>query len=224
MRRPRFIRPYGHSALLLEWEQRIDPEINQGVHRYAANIAELAGVEECVPAYASLLVIFNRNAISAYRLKELIFDSALLVASAPTCTAHRLPVCYEPAYAPDITEISRATGLTIDEVIDRHCNREYRVYMMGYRPGFGFLGETAAELAVPRRSTPRRRVPAGSVGLAGRQTGIYPGIAPGGWQLVGRCPLTMVNERGESRLRAGDSVTFYPICQEDFRKLTGMHP
>ncbi|CAH1001923.1 5-oxoprolinase subunit B [Neolewinella maritima] len=220
-RRPRYIRPFGTTALLLEWEQRIDPEISRSVTAYGARLRTLPGVTECVPAYASLLVCIATPGRAVDEIREAIYDLDVTPVATTTPFLHRLPVCYDLAFGPDLPAVAEHADCTTDEVIRRHTGRSYLVYFLGYQPGFGFLGEVAAGLEVPRRVSPRTRVPAGSVGLAGRQTGIYPTASAGGWQLIGGCPLPMLrcDSSDVTRLRAGDRVEFYAVTQEEYAQL-----
>jgi inhibitor of KinA len=219
LRLPRDIIPYGPTALLLHWEQLISPDINTAVHRYAAAIKQVQGVKECVPAYASLLVRFDAQQTTPYQLKELIFTLQPEEIEAAGIR-HEIPVCYEPSLAPDLLTAAETLELSTDELIGLHTNKDYLVYQLGYQPGFAFLGETDERLAINRRLSPRRSVPEGSVGLARRQTGIYPTSGPGGWQIIGRCPWPMLGDGDDwSRLQAGDQVRFYAIGPDEFHQL-----
>lgn len=214
---PRGITDYGPDALLLNWEPRISPEISSSVHTYAHWLSQHPAVVECIPAYASLLVRYARPRTTAYRLKEEIFSFTPAVDDTSTGIHHDLPVCYHPDYAPDLSDVVAALKTTVKTLIKRHTAVTYLVYQLGYQPGFGFLGETDERLAVNRRGTPRRAVPAGSVGLAGRQTGVYPTASPGGWQLIGRCPTPLLRAgRNATRLKAGDTVRFHAISPDEF--------
>ena len=215
VRMPRRILDYGPQALLLEWEQRIAPDINRSVLAYAAYIENLDGVVECVPAYASLLLRVDKNR-RAWR--ELLYDVRVPDPGPSPGTLHRLPVRYGGSHGPDLDEVAARTGLSVPEVIDLHTGQDYQVYLLGFRPGFGFLGQLPAPLEVARRVSPRPRVSAGSVGLAGRQTGVYPVDSPGGWQLIGHCPLPLLDSAGGARLQPGDRVRFFPIdsCTDNF--------
>ncbi len=225
MRLPRYIHAYGANALLLEWEQRIDPDINRGVHAYAAWFGQHPAVEECIPAYASLLLTFNGGRNTAYALHELITGSRPPEVPAVSNILHDVPVCYGGPYGPDLEEVAALCGLPSHQVIALHSAPEYLVYLLGFRPGFAFMGETDARLAVARRAAPRARVKGGAVGLAERQTGIYPTPSPGGWQLIGRCPLLLLEDAtATSRFRAGDRVRFYPVAAEEFRSLQSYPP
>ena len=211
-RLPRTVRPYGPTALLLDWEARIDPAISAGVHAYAAAVATLAGVHECVPAYASLLVRFDPDRTTGYALREAIYDLRPDSVAGPPGTLHRLPVRYGGSEGPDLAEVADALGLPPRRIVELHTSRDYRVYQLGYRPGFAFLGATPPGLDIPRRAEARPRLPAGSVGLAGRQTGVYPTPGPGGWRIIGHCPTPLLLAQPPYvLLRPGDRVRFYAI-------------
>lgn len=222
MRSPHNILPYGPDALLLNWEQRIDPAISAGVHAWAAAIGRHPAVRECVPAYASLLVRFAGPLITAYDLHEYILGLRPEENSQDGSFHHQLPVCYD---GPDLSEVAANLKLAPQDLIRLHADRDYLVYQVGFRPGFGFLGETAPELEIARRSTPRAHVPAGSLGIAGRQTGVYPSDSPGGWQLIGRCPYPLLREGNRpALLRAGDTVRFEPVSAAEFNDLLNSPP
>jgi inhibitor of KinA len=135
----------------------------------------------------------------------------------------RIPVCYEGGYAPDLEPVARQLGLAVQEVIDRHCARVYRVYMIGFLPGFPYLGTVDPRLEVPRKLQPVP-VAAGGVGIAGRQTGIYPLNSPGGWSIIGRTPVRLFDPQTDPpvRLQTGDRVEFYPISTEEFLQVIGL--
>ena len=130
----------------------------------------------------------------------------------------KIPVCYELPYALDLLELSKAKGLSVDKIIELHTSQTYKVYMLGFMPGFTFMGKIVPALACKRKLNPRLQVPASSVGIAGFQTGIYPTTSPGGWQILGRTPLKIFNPQKENPFlfQAGDEVTFYSITKETF--------
>jgi inhibitor of KinA len=127
---------------------------------------------------------------------------------------YELPVCYAPEFAPDGDWVGQVCRLGADELVELHTAVDYTVYFTGYRPGFSFLGPTHHRLRIGRRKSPRTAVPAGALGLADRQTGIYPTVSPGGWQLIGNCPLSMITAGGNARLEAGDRVRFVSISKD----------
>ncbi|MEL7162227.1 MAG: 5-oxoprolinase subunit PxpB [Bacteroidota bacterium] len=218
-RKPRTVLPYPPDALLLNWEQRISPAISSGVHAYAHALRQHPAVRECVPGYASLLVRYARPKITAYDLREFIFALNPLTEETGGIL-HEIPVCYADDFAPDLPTVAAAIALSPEEIIRLHTDVEYLVYQVGFRPGFAFLGQTDARLEIPRRTSPRRRVPAGTVGLAGRQTGIYPSESPGGWQLIGRCPWPLLRAGKDfCRFQAGDRVRFHSVSATEFAQL-----
>lgn len=225
LRLPRHIIDYGPAALLLNWEQKIAPEISQSVHTYASLLSEHPAVLECVPAYTSLLVRFSQPKITAYQLREFVFSLNPAGATKTKTIVHELPVCYHKEVAPDLQATAKLLKLSVKKLVGLHTSTTYLVYQLGFRPGFGFLGETPIELAVPRLESPRSQVPAGAVGLAGRQTGIYPTESPGGWRLIGRCPVPLIRTgRDIARLRPGDAVKFSPISLTEFRNFNSDIP
>ncbi|MBX6395501.1 MAG: 5-oxoprolinase subunit PxpB, partial [Alicyclobacillaceae bacterium] len=134
-----------------------------------------------------------------------------------------IPVCYGGEFGPDLAYVADYHGLTPERVIEIHSSTEYRVYMIGFAPGFPYLGGLSPELATPRKTSPRLTIPAGSVGIAGNQTGVYSVSTPGGWQIIGRTPLVLFRPdlHPPSLLKAGDRVRFYPISREEFTRWNG---
>lgn len=210
--------PFGDTALIVEFGNTIGLEINRRVMTLNEAIlkAKINGVEELVPTYRSLLVRYDPLKIS---YEQLVLSIKNLENTAEVLEAEVkgrkvvVPVVYGEEYGPDLSHVARVHGLTEAQVIKLHSGREYRVYMIGFVAGFPYLGEVADEIATPRLETPRMKVPAGSVGIAEKQTGIYPREAPGGWQIVGRTPLRLFDPRQESPtlLSPGDTVEFRPI-------------
>jgi len=217
------------DAWLLRFGATIDVEVNARVHAAAARLqANLAGVE-CVPAYASLLLRFDPMAwldeegrFSGRRLGEAI-DTAVHQsgALAPALREVVIPVCYGGEMGEDLPDVAAQAQLSAEEVVARHIGVPYRVAMLGFAPGFPYLLGLDPALAMPRRSSPRTRVPAGSVAIGGQQTGIYPQALPGGWQLIGRTPLRLfdVTADSPSLLQPGDGVRFRAIDEGEYRRL-----
>lgn len=213
MRRPREIINYGPTAILLNWEQRIDPDINASVHAYSVQVLDNPAVLECVPAYCSLMVIFDPVKVKQYALQEWIYAQKIELLPKAKKKLHKIPVVYGGDFGPDLEEVAQLTGLSPKRIINLHTSVTYWVYQLGYQPGFPFLGLTDPKLEVIRKGSPRSRVALGSIGLAGRQTGVYPQSSPGGWQLIGRCPWGIWRNEGvtNARFQAGDEVRFYEI-------------
>lgn len=218
------IKPFGDSALLIEWEARIDAAINREVMALADLLNEQGptGILDLIPAYCSLTVVFNPARLRYAQLLAWLQENQARAADQQSPGRHlRVPVCYADELAPDLPAVAQARGLTPAAFVEHHCRPVYRVFMLGFLPGFPYLGEVDPLIASPRRDSPRARVPAGSVGLAGRQTGIYPMEAPGGWQLIGRTPLPLFRPAAELPFlfQPGDLVTFQPIGREAYAAL-----
>jgi KipI family sensor histidine kinase inhibitor len=215
------IREAGDSALLLELEGGIDPEVNARVIAIATLVrdAEIAGVRAVVPTYKSVAVFFDPlvtdSALVAHVLREAQLAGTSHVRSSSSLI--EVPVVYGGEHGPDLEQIAARAGISVQDVVERHASREYHVYMLGFLPGFAYLGLVDESIAAPRRAEPRVRVPAGSVGIAGHQTGIYPRESPGGWQLIGRTPLEVFDPARipASIFAAGDRVRFMPMSARD---------
>jgi len=216
--------PAGDSVLVVEFEERIDPVVNAKTIACAEAIQAAAspGVRDIVPSYRSVAVYFDPLHTDTDALVEQITHAA--ETSAPAAHAPqepiRIPVCYGGDLGPDLAQVATFAKLTEDEVVQLHSSATYRVFMLGFVPGFAYLGLVDQRIAMPRHATPRVRVPLGSVGIAGVQTGIYPAETPGGWQLIGR---TLVKPFDSSRenpflMKAGDAVQFYAIDRAAYDK------
>ena len=216
---PRFL-PAGDQALVVELGDTIDPHTNRRVHGLmdAIERAEVPGVFDLVPTYRSILVYYDpmRTSLSALqaRVSELYLDLEDQVVE--ELGTVEIPTLYGGEYGPDLEFVAEHAGLTPQEVIDIHSGTDYLVYMIGFSPGFPYLGGLSERLASPRLESPRLEIPAGAVGIAESQTGVYPVASPGGWRLIGRSPLRMFDPEAEppSRLVAGDYVRFVPIASE----------
>ena len=219
------IETLGEGALLLHFGEHIDAACNARVQAAAMRLrrANLAGIVDIVPAYASLLLRFDvlnwqRDSSLASALAAIDSESTDAVEIG---RLHEIPVCYGGSHGPDISDLAAHAKLSTDEVIALHCGAEYRVAMLGFAPGFPYLLGLDAALHAPRRASPRTRVPAGSVAIGGAQTGIYPRELPGGWQLIGRTPRVLFDVQRETPalLAPGDRVRFYAIDEKEFNSL-----
>jgi KipI family sensor histidine kinase inhibitor len=217
------IEPLGDAAYLVTFGERIDLELN-GAATALADAIEVIAAEDPrfgrpIAAYASVLVPFDPVAIEAESAREVVARAAVamgLPVQPPPAggrgTRVEIPVRYGGPDGPDLDEVAELHGLSAAGVVELHASVEYRVFFLGFAPGFGYLGPLPAELVTPRRASPRERVPAGSVGIAGEQTAVYPFSMPGGWRLIGRTEAWMwdVTRDVPARLAAGDRVRFVP--------------
>lgn len=215
------IRHLGDRGLLIELGAGIDPAVNRRVKRLHRAIARerLHGVVETVPAYASLLVVFDPLQAAPEALKRQIagmcdFEDESV---AEQRAVVEVPVVYGGEAGPDLDAVAAYHDLSVEDVIGLHTGTVYRVYMIGFTPGFPYMGELPEALDTPRRDTPRTHIPKGSVAIAQRQTGIYPVVSPGGWQIIGCTPLALFDSRKAppSLLTMGDAVRFIPITAEE---------
>jgi KipI family sensor histidine kinase inhibitor len=215
----------GDRGLLVEYGEGIDPEVNRKVRAVAMLLARrpAAGVVEVVPTYRSLLLRYDPLATAPAQLQDILTaaEDDLARITIPPSRTVEIPVCYGGDFGPDIGFVAETHGLTVDEVIARHSAQAYPIYMIGFTPGFPFLGGLPEQLHTPRLETPRAHVAEGSVGIANAQTGIYPVASPGGWRLIGRTPLRLfAPEREQPFLyQVGDSIRFRPISAEAFERL-----
>lgn len=214
------------TMLLVELEPRIDREVNRQAIHLANTLRgrQLRGVRDVVPAYCTVGVHFDPLATDLAALERAIeLDHAVgpvpadadRDATMPADQVIEIPVSYGDEHGPDLDTVAAWAGCPPDEVIARHVGRIYRIYMLGFVGGFAYLGDVDPSIAAPRRATPRERVPAGSVGIAGVQTGVYPLITPGGWQIIGRTEVLMfdVSRTPPNRLAPGDAVRFVNAAQ-----------
>jgi KipI family sensor histidine kinase inhibitor len=216
--------PCGDTALAVELGDRVDRRVSALVLALASRVkaAGLAGIVEIVPTFRSLMIHYDpltmpQSELTA-RLTPLL--SGLDAGDSPG-RLWRLPVCYHESLAPDLAEVAARTGLSPTEVVERHSGVTYHVYMVGFLPGYPYLGDLPPELALPRRDNPRTAVPAGSVAIATTLTAVYALESPGGWHLIGRTPLWMFDQRREQPvfLAPGDSLSFQRIDRKSFDRI-----
>jgi KipI family sensor histidine kinase inhibitor len=210
------VRPVGDGALTVELGDAIDSRTNAAVRALDRLVARspARGLVETVPCYRSLLVAFDPAETSFAALAEsLLARAALAAPPAPPGALHTIPTAYGGELGPDLAEVAAACALSEADVVRLHTGQEFEALMLGFLPGFAYLGLLPGVLALPRRPTPRTRVPAGSVAIAGRQTGIYPGASPGGWRLIGRTSAIMFDASADppSRIAPGDRVRFVEV-------------
>lgn len=218
----------GENALIIYFSDHLSPEVSDQV-QWAVQVLEQALGDllvDLVPSYASMLLIYDLYKTDHSRLCSQI---PVLLAEAKGRASERraklveLPVYYSEESGPDLQVMASQTGLSISDIVDLHQAREYRVYAIGFAPGFAYLGEVDERIARPRLATPRPRVLQGSVGIAGRQTAVYPSVSPGGWNLIGRCPLLMFDLQADPPMpvEVGDRVRFFAIDRSEFISMGG---
>ncbi|NVO31766.1 5-oxoprolinase subunit PxpB [Hymenobacter lapidiphilus] len=227
------IYPLGEAAVVLEFGAVISEATNATIQAVADYLLAhpFEGLQELVPAFTTLTVFYDpwqvRSAgagspyeVVAATLRERLAQLPTAAAAAETGPVIEIPVCYGGEFGPDLEAVAQHCGLSPAEVVARHAGAEYRVHFIGFAPGFPYLGGLPAELAMPRRASPRPQVPAGAVGIAGAQTGIYSLPTPGGWQLIGRTPERLFRPEAAdpSLLRAGQRLRFVPITAEQFHQ------
>ena len=210
----------GDGALVVELGDSIDPETNRKVHNLLRSVERrsVPGVIDLVPTYRSLLVEFDPIETPLEELKSILDQCSnnLDELDEDKRRVVHIPTLYSGEYAPDLPFVAEHAGLTIDEVVSIHSGTDYLVYMMGFTPGFAYLGGLSEKVATPRLETPRTVTPGGSVGIAESQTGVYPVASPGGWRLIGRTPVRLFDPQREppAVLAAGDYVRFVPLSGE----------
>lgn len=232
---PRAVRilPLGDAALLVELGSTMDEATNAAVLAIAERLEALhvIGVRDIVPAYASLAVHVDPRRLDLTACATTVRRVADEVsAQRDTQAGHgdvvRIPVCYDADLGLDLEALAVWARCTTADVSRWHTAREYRVFMLGFLPGFAYLGPVDSRLAMPRHSRPRTKVPAGSVGIAGGQTGVYPRESPGGWQIIGRTPVVLfdASRQPPTPFRAGNRVRFEEISREEFDRLAVASP
>lgn len=216
----------GDSALFCRMSDSIDPGISERIvqlHKLIQN-NKVNGIIESVPSYTGLTIYFNPITIGFNKLKDLIenLNGDLISGDKrPSARLIKIPVCYSKEFASDIEFIAAEKGLGTEDIIELHTGAEYLVYMLGFTPGFPYMGGLNPRLETPRKTEPDLKIKAGSVGIAGIQTGIYPLESPGGWQIIGRTPLALVNFKAKEPflLKAGDHVVFKAVGLEEYFKI-----
>lgn len=219
------------NSLTIEFGTEISVEINNYVLRMANFFDQncFTGLIEIVPSYSSLTVFFDvievRKAFSEY---DTAFDAVKNLAERALESSGKgqetdsrpvkIPVCFDTDFAMDLELVAIQNNLTVKDVIEIFLGKTYRVFMLGFLPGFAYMGEVDKRIATPRKQTPQLKIPAGSVGIAGKQTGIYPFESPGGWQIIGRTPLKLFTPEADypTLLNVGDSIRFYRITKKKF--------
>lgn len=215
----------GDSSILLQFGNTIDPAINRKIAATVQLMREqhINGVTDVIPAFCSLLINYDPRVISYEQIKRRMEALVKIDVSAGNTRKRvfEIPVCYGGVYGPDIQNIADHAGMSVEEVIQIHTSRDYLIYMLGFLPGFTYLGGLDERIHTPRLANPRIRIPAGSVGIGGSQTGIYPMDSPGGWQLMGMTPVKTYDPDREVPIlvEAGDYIRFVAIDEDEFHRI-----
>ncbi|MCD8249995.1 MAG: 5-oxoprolinase subunit PxpB [Lachnospiraceae bacterium] len=215
----------GDSSILIEFGNEINPEINRKITSTVQLIRaqQIEGIVDMIPAFCSLLINYDPRIITYDRIQSRMAELVKMdvKASAQKKKVFEIPVCYGGDFGPDIENIAANAGLSVEEVIKIHSSSDYLIYMLGFLPGFCYLGGLDERIHTPRLANPRVKIPAGSVGIGGSQTGIYPLDSPGGWQLMGLTPVKTYDPDRETPilLEAGDYIRFVPIDREEFDRI-----
>ena len=223
------ISPVGDCAISIDFGQVIDPKINRHIRQTIERIQELKldGITELVPTYCALLIQYDAMLYSysdICNLMEPLLEPSATDDANERVTVIEIPTVYGGEFGPDLGFVASHNNLTEDEVVAIHSGTDYLVYMLGFIPGFTYLGGMDPRIATPRLSSPRTLIPAGSVGIAGEQTGTYPSDSPGGWQIIGRTPVTMydMSKKQAALLSAGDYVRYVPIDEAEYNRIKAL--
>ena len=223
------ISPVGDCAISIDFGQVIDPKINRHIRQTIERIQELKldGITELVPTYCALLIQYDAMLYSysdICNLMEPLLEPSATDDANERVTVIEIPTVYGGEFGPDLGFVASHNNLSEDEVVSIHSGTDYLVYMLGFIPGFTYLGGMDPRIATPRLSSPRTLIPAGSVGIAGEQTGTYPSDSPGGWQIIGRTPVTMYDMSKEQAalLSAGDYVCYVPIDEAEYNRIKAL--
>lgn len=223
-RRPNFY-PLGDHAAVIRFGEDMDPDAHLAVKAFTSLLDKSApgGVVDYISALTTVTVLYDPVERSYAEVVEELQGLASSAHADPDVEVRKveIPVCYGGDLGPDLDLVASHSGLTAERVTEIHCAAQYVVQMIGFVPGFPYLSGLDERIATPRRDSPREKIPAGSVGIAGKQTGIYPSETPGGWRLIGRTPLRLFSPQRErpSLLQAGDRVLFLPIARDEFDRM-----
>lgn len=215
----------GDSSVLIEFGKEISPQINRKITALVSLMKEqhIEGVVDMIPAFASLLINYDPRVITYGQIKKRLEKILKLDVKTEEndCRVIEIPVCYGGEYGPDLANIAKLAGLSEEEVISIHASKDYLIYMLGFLPGFSYLGGLDERIHTPRLANPRIKIRAGSVGIGGSQTGIYPLDSPGGWQLLGMTPVKTYDPEREVPIlfEAGDYIRFVPVSEEEYKAI-----
>jgi inhibitor of KinA len=217
--------PSGDSAIIIKAGTEISEEINSTIRKLLTGIEQekIEGIKDYIPSYNELMICYDPLIMNFKRLLTFLrsLEQEIEIIELPPSSVIHVPVLYGNESGPDLEEVADFTGFSREDVVKIHSSSSYLVYMLGFTPGFCYLGGMDERIATPRKQSPRLKIPAGSVGIADKQTGIYPIESPGGWQLIGKTPLRLfdLGKKPEFLIEAGDRIKFYPVTEEDFKDI-----
>ena len=215
----------GDSSVLVEFGKEISPEINARIATMVklVKVQQIEGIVDMIPSFCALLINYDSRVITYAKLKKRLADVLKIDAKAENVASQvfEIPVCYGGQYGPDMTNLKEHAGLSEEEIIAIHSGSDYLIYMLGFLPGFPYLGGLDERIHIPRLASPRIKIPAGSVGIGGAQTGIYPLDSPGGWQLLGQTPVKTYDPERETPIlfEAGDYIRFVPVSEVEYLEI-----
>lgn len=225
MERARFF-PAGDNGLVIKFKDEISESINKRIRAFCLSIEKerITSIIEIIPTYTSILVIYDPLQISYHELNSMLkeIENKVTINELPEAEIIHIPVLYGGDYGCDLANVAKHNSLTEEEVISIHSSSKYLIYMLGFTPGFPYLGGMSEKIATPRLDIPRQKIPSGSVGIAGKQTGIYPIDSPGGWQLIGRTPVKLFDPARNPAvlLKAGQYIHFEPITEARYHEIS----
>ena len=220
--------PAGDAAVIIKAGDDISPDTNMKVRQImqAMEKIDLPGIMEMVPSYNELMIYYQPGVIDFHQMTGYIRKAESKMESMPAPSAKRVyvPVCYGSEEGPDLELVANTNSLSKEQVIELHTNSNLLIYMLGFSPGFCYLGGMNPRISCPRKTSPRLDIPAGSVGIAGNQTGIYPISSPGGWQIIGHTPLLPFTPNAEEPFlfKAGDRIRFFEIDREEHNHIKSL--
>ncbi|NME67646.1 5-oxoprolinase subunit PxpB [Flammeovirga aprica] len=215
------VKRFGEKSLIIQFENIISIPVHQQVKSYYKQLshASIKGIRSISPAYNSITLMYEPLVISFDALKEKVENLEINSDTSIDQKVVEIPVCYDSSLGLDIEEVAQSKNMSTDDIINLHTAPHYTVYMLGFSPGFMYLGGLNPQLFTPRKKTPRLQIPAGAVGLADQQTGIYPSPTPGGWQIIGQTPIPIFQVNEKPLVQMGDQIKFKPIDLDTFHQL-----
>lgn len=217
--------PLGDSAFIIKAGEEISVEVNRTIRKLLVRIEQekIEGIVDFIPSYNELMVCYNPSVTGYRKLLDTLqsIDKGVESITLPTASIIHVPVLYGDEFGPDLNEVANFNSISEEDVVKIHTSTSYLVYMLGFTPGFCYLGGMDERIVTPRKHSPRLKIPAGAVGIADKQTGIYPIESPGGWQLIGQTPLKLFDpiRKPEFLIQPGDYIKFIPISKNEFVKI-----